>query len=124
MCYALTLHVFIFQKIATLKRLLGKTDCAGTGGSKVHSNSLKNHENDGEERDMHLAEETTKKRPPLIKDDSLDIMSSTLLTDAVESVAVDWKSFRNIKQCVCDNPFEHFSRKVCDKYWFTVIFSF
>lgn len=30
----------------------------------------------------------------------------------LESVALDWKTLRNITECVCSTPFDHFSRKV------------
>lgn len=100
------------QKLATLKRILGKAETPPADESDSPSNSLENHENDLESRDKLKLDRKSKRRPILIKDDSFDIISSTLLTDAADSVAVDWMSFRNIKQCVCDYPFEHFSRKV------------
>lgn len=34
------------------------------------------------------------------------------LTKDLESVAVDWKTLRNITECSCSTPFDHFSRKV------------
>ncbi|KAL3174184.1 hypothetical protein MRX96_041344 [Rhipicephalus microplus] len=33
------------------------------------------------------------------------------LMEEFDSVAVDWKSFRNIKECPCSTPFDHFRRK-------------
>lgn len=39
------------------------------------------------------------------------------LTKEFESVALDWKTLRNVKECGCSTPFDHFSRKViihCD----------
>lgn len=30
----------------------------------------------------------------------------------ISSVAIDWKTIKNIKECVCSTPFDHFSRKV------------
>ncbi|XP_071846266.1 phosphatidylinositol-3,5-bisphosphate 3-phosphatase MTMR8-like [Apostichopus japonicus] len=103
--------VFLETKLATLKRILGKAETPPADESDSPSNSLENHENDLESRDKLKLDRKSKRRPILIKDDSFDIISSTLLTDAADSVAVDWMSFRNIKQCVCDYPFEHFSRK-------------
>uniref|UniRef100_A0A131YPE5 phosphatidylinositol-3,5-bisphosphate 3-phosphatase n=2 Tax=Rhipicephalus TaxID=426455 RepID=A0A131YPE5_RHIAP len=43
-----------------------------------------------------------------------DSFGSTVLQKLMEefdSVAVDWKSFRNIKECPCSTPFDHFRRK-------------
>lgn len=34
------------------------------------------------------------------------------LNQQLETVALDWKSLRNIKECSCSTPFDHFSRKV------------
>lgn len=36
------------------------------------------------------------------------------ITKDLESVAVDWKTLRNITECSCSTPFDHFSRKVCN----------
>lgn len=113
---------FLESKIATLRRLLG--DAKENRNSNPNDrNSFENLTN-GDDSEEKQANDSTpenpdskgrgsyrEKRPPLIKDDSLDIISSTLLTDAVESVSIDWKSFRNVRQCVCDYPFDHFSRK-------------
>lgn len=54
--------------------------------------------------------------PMLKREDSGEIISASLTADAVESVAADWTSFRNIRQCVCSTPFDHFSRKVNEVY--------
>ncbi|XP_038063077.1 myotubularin-related protein 8-like [Patiria miniata] len=45
------------------------------------------------------------------REDSGDILSASLLAEAVESVSLNWRGFRNIRQCVCSSPFDHFSRK-------------
>lgn len=34
------------------------------------------------------------------------------VTKDLESVALDWKTLRNISECGCSTPFDHFSRKV------------
>lgn len=34
------------------------------------------------------------------------------ITKGLESVAVDWKTLRNINECSCSTPFDTFSRKV------------
>lgn len=33
------------------------------------------------------------------------------ISQALDSVAVNWRSFRNIRECICSTPFDHFSRK-------------
>ena len=55
-----------------------------------------------------------RKIPGIKREDSAgeEIISASLTADAVDSVASDWMSFRNIRQCVCSTPFDHFSRKV------------
>jgi hypothetical protein len=45
-----------------------------------------------------------------------DIMSVEQLATELGSVALDWKTLRNIKECVCSTPFDHFSRKVRDVF--------
>jgi len=44
------------------------------------------------------------------------IMSVEQLAAELGSVALDWKTLRNIKECVCSTPFDHFSRKVRDVF--------
>lgn len=39
------------------------------------------------------------------------------ITKDLESVALDWKTLRNINECGCSTPFDHFSRKVYFLYW-------
>lgn len=34
------------------------------------------------------------------------------VTKDLESVALDWKTLRNVNECGCSTPFDHFSRKV------------
>ena len=39
-------------------------------------------------------------------------LNSFLLRREVDSVSLNWRSLRNIKECVCSTPFDHFSKKV------------
>ncbi|KAJ4446902.1 hypothetical protein ANN_13603 [Periplaneta americana] len=41
-----------------------------------------------------------------------DVLSVEQLAAELNSVALDWKTLRNIRECVCSTPFDHFSRKV------------
>lgn len=36
------------------------------------------------------------------------------ISKELASVALDWKTLRNIKECGCSTPFDHFSRKVSE----------
>ena len=38
--------------------------------------------------------------------------ASMALTPLLSNTALDWKSFRHLKECSCSTPFDHFSRKV------------
>ncbi|XP_013792986.1 myotubularin-related protein 6-like [Limulus polyphemus] len=42
---------------------------------------------------------------------ALDSAVIQQLADELDSVALDWKSFRNVRECLCSTPFDHFSRK-------------
>ncbi|KAG8191986.1 hypothetical protein JTE90_002256 [Oedothorax gibbosus] len=33
------------------------------------------------------------------------------LLEEMDSVALDWKTLRNVRECICSTPFDHFSRK-------------
>ena len=44
-----------------------------------------------------------------------DLTVETLLAE-LKSVAVNWKSLRNIRTCSCATPFEHFTKKVGSLY--------
>ena len=39
-------------------------------------------------------------------------LTSGQLRREIDSVALDWRSLRNIRECVCSTPFDHFSKKV------------
>lgn len=41
-----------------------------------------------------------------------NITSSFQLRREIDSVSLDWRSLRNIKECVCSTPFDHSSKKV------------
>ncbi|KAE8743901.1 hypothetical protein FOCC_FOCC009459 [Frankliniella occidentalis] len=40
-----------------------------------------------------------------------NLASADQLSEEVKSVALDWKTLRNIEECSCSTPFDHFSRK-------------
>lgn len=42
---------------------------------------------------------------------NFDCTVLTQLIDEMESVALEWKTFRNVHECICSTPFDHFSRK-------------
>lgn len=39
------------------------------------------------------------------------VVSSGQLRREIDSVSLDWRSLRNINECVCSTPFDHFSKK-------------
>ena len=43
---------------------------------------------------------------------SLDNLCVDQLLVELKSVAIDWKTFRNVKTCSCAMPFEHYTKKV------------
>ncbi|XP_077861833.1 phosphatidylinositol-3,5-bisphosphate 3-phosphatase MTMR6-like [Saccoglossus kowalevskii] len=42
---------------------------------------------------------------------NLDIVTKDQLNQAFESVGLEWKTIRNVRQCSCASPFDHFSRR-------------
>lgn len=42
-------------------------------------------------------------------------LNSFFLRRELDSVNLNWRSLRNIKECVCSTPFDHFSKKVSCK---------
>ena len=77
-----------------------------------NQSAMKDHRQEG--RDLNSSSK------PLVirREDSGEIMSASLLAEAVESVSLNWRGFRNIRQCVCSTPFDHFSRKVRTQFTF------
>lgn len=59
--------------------------------------------------DYHPLKNDHKTDQALQENDSSAIKELTL---EMESVALDWKTLRNITECSCSAPFDHFSRKV------------
>lgn len=58
---------------------------------------------------MHVA--VPEEENSLVKDASVDVLSEEL-----DSVALDWKTLRNVKECPCSTQFDHFSSKVILSY--------
>ncbi|XP_049938411.1 myotubularin-related protein 6 isoform X1 [Schistocerca serialis cubense] len=42
---------------------------------------------------------------------SKEVLTVDQLAEELNSVALDWRTLRNIRECVCSTPFDHFSRK-------------
>lgn len=49
-----------------------------------------------------------------LSSNTADVMSVEQLAAELGSVALEWKTLRNIRECACSTPFDHFSRKVRD----------
>lgn len=55
--------------------------------------------------------------------DTIDVTSGVEeINKDLESVALDWKTLRNIKECGCSTPFDHFSRKVIITFFYIIIY--
>ncbi|XP_067141955.1 myotubularin-related protein 6 isoform X3 [Centruroides vittatus] len=46
-----------------------------------------------------------------LSEDKRDLSAFRQLDEELKSVAVNWKTLRNIKECSCSTPFDHFGRK-------------
>ncbi|XP_033123580.1 myotubularin-related protein 6-like [Anneissia japonica] len=128
---------FLEDKVAQLKRLLGKEadtndvieqenveDDANKRSEEETQRTLVNHEghNESKNRESTVIQNGSHLPRSEIPTDSAqdtsrysteidEILSANLLNLAVESVCLDWKRIRNIRQCSCATPFDHFSRK-------------
>ncbi|XP_066999700.1 myotubularin-related protein 8 isoform X2 [Anabrus simplex] len=83
-----------------------------TGDSLEMDNKYLYEKGGGEDVDikLNLATNNGVCVPP-VKPKTIEILSVDQLTNELDSVALDWKTLRNIRECVCSTPFDHFSRK-------------
>ncbi|GFV60258.1 myotubularin-related protein 8 [Trichonephila clavipes] len=44
-------------------------------------------------------------------DGSIGNSGFSQLMEELDSVALEWKTLRNVRECICSTPFDHFSRK-------------
>uniref|UniRef100_A0A131XZU7 phosphatidylinositol-3,5-bisphosphate 3-phosphatase n=1 Tax=Ixodes ricinus TaxID=34613 RepID=A0A131XZU7_IXORI len=129
-------HVQLLAKrIAQLRDLLGHADTPSKDMDSVMGDSLTGDEIDGFEtngsskpasegavsvRDSGFGDNDTAYQD--VRDlemrlhnyklgDGFDSSVVQKLMEEFESVALDWKSFRNIKECLCSTPFDRFRRK-------------
>lgn len=59
--------------------------------------------------DLHLQKDFSVNQSP---ENNLISFDVDQITKDVESVAIDWKTVRNINECGCSTQFDHYSRKV------------
>ncbi|XP_071951261.1 phosphatidylinositol-3,5-bisphosphate 3-phosphatase MTMR6-like [Antedon mediterranea] len=119
---------FLEDKIGQLKKLLGKktetkpvklvkenvteeTEDERTVLNHERSDEQLNKENTMTQNGVHIPTQEVQTENTRYSTDSDDILSANLLNLAMESVCIDWKRIRNIRQCSCATPFDHFSRK-------------
>ena len=137
----LFLSCLLFQRISTLCRVLGKQDeyfkkvvQGMTSSESIDLQALmqaglpkpaldhNNHDQHRRESDSESGfEDYSSQMSKSINDDAYNNMSHSTSMDnlmidqlvlELKSVAVDWKTFRNVKQCSCAVPFEHHTRRV------------
>jgi hypothetical protein len=48
----------------------------------------------------------------VFKDEKSEDVTAEQLAMELKSVAIEWKTLRNVRECNCSTPFDHFSRKV------------
>jgi myotubularin-related protein 6/7/8 len=81
-----------------------------------------NGENDTKQSDTESGfEDGSSQMGKSLLEESGSLQNSTCLYDSlsveqllteINSVSVNWKSFRNVRQCSCSTPFDTFSKKV------------
>ncbi|KAH6936396.1 hypothetical protein HPB50_016456 [Hyalomma asiaticum] len=125
LCGDLCAHV---QRIAQLRELLHHADTPSKDLDSVLGESLTGDELDSQpassegavsvrdsgfgDADYNECKELQQKLHQHKLGDSFGSTVLQKLMEEFDSVAVDWKSFRNIKECPCSTPFDHFRRKV------------
>jgi len=127
--------VFLFnlKRITLLKELLGHVETPSKDVDSVLNDSgmpdTRIPDNNDNTTDNLLRPVTTDNRHSCGStisdtesgfDDGKELVSPSKITSAVtadqlaeelSSVAIDWKTIRNVKECICTTPFDHFSRK-------------
>ncbi|XP_076315839.1 myotubularin related protein 6 [Tachypleus tridentatus] len=130
-----SLKLILLQRICQLKEVLGHVDSPGKDIDSRMTDSGMADEIDGltfcpntlEELGIELEGSENSVRDSGVGDVESGGMDSFLqhsssgstldpsviqqLADELDSVALDWKSFRNVRECLCSTPFDHFSRK-------------
>ncbi|XP_054707043.1 myotubularin-related protein 6-like [Uloborus diversus] len=88
--------------------------------AKDHISSLEDHALFLQKRIGRLkralghTETPTEERASLARGDAENGLlepGSPSLSSEVESVAIEWRTLRNVKECICSTPFDHFRRK-------------
>lgn len=113
---------FLTKKVTSLKSLISKASGIRKIKSPMNSN---NHDDSNLVDNKTVYEqkstfESADHAHPLKTEFQEDAINSNHVTSAAveqitsefDSVALDWKTLRNIKECNCSTPFDHFSRKV------------
>ncbi|XP_077983643.1 phosphatidylinositol-3,5-bisphosphate 3-phosphatase MTMR6-like [Glandiceps talaboti] len=126
-------HVtFLEKQLTSMKKVLGKSDTT----EEIHNakdsttvnnvtdslNKVKLYDgdivNENSERDSAIessGEDTSFNSDSAIKGpvsaDTYTHLTSEKLHEVMDSVALDWKTIRNVRQCSCASPFDHFSRR-------------
>lgn len=123
--FSLSLITYIFQRITSIKSMIslssenkskGKNNITKPDDTNTIDNKLLYEKASMRELqaadDYHPLKLETNVEKSLINLESEASPEMQELTTELESVALDWKTIRNIKECGCSTPFDHFSRKV------------
>lgn len=117
-------HIMLLQKrIAVIKELVGHAD---TPSKDVDSLLSDCGEKENDDADLKITDINRYSCVSMTSDaesgfeDGRELVSPSRnrsnitveqLTRELNSVAIDWKTIRNVTECSCSTPFDHFSRK-------------
>lgn len=123
-------HILLLQKrLVVLKELLGHVDTPSKDiDSAINDSALQATDKDNNNA-LRVSDVQSNRQSytSLVSDtesgfeDGRETLTSPLrtansitadkLAEELSSVAIDWKTIRNVKECICSTPFDHFSRK-------------
>lgn len=95
-----------FQRVNSLSKLF-----------RSNNSQRKEQETQCEQLDNKFSKEPLSEKIMGNTDSNEEINKTSITTDQLErelkSVALDWKSSRNIEECACSTTFDTFNKKVC-----------
>lgn len=110
-------HIHLLTKrINSLKEVMGefKEKHMKMSEGQVMDNKYLYENHEDQESNKNESEKISTNIGGVVKNitkPSADNISVDQLATELSSVALEWKTLRNIRECVCSTPFDHFSRK-------------
>ncbi|XP_023237157.1 myotubularin-related protein 6-like isoform X3 [Centruroides sculpturatus] len=95
---------FLQKRFNQLKEMLGQPPTPSGDMPSVDGELL-------DEVDSFVMVTTPQLNSGGLSEDKRDLSAFRQLDEELKSVAVNWKTLRNIKECSCSTPFDHFGRK-------------